>query len=95
MKKIITVAALVVGLAAPLVAQAAELSCADFSALDDAAKQALAPQIKSMEPATTEPLASQDAAELIVSTTQACSEYPTALVADALSQFANTLDPKK
>ena len=96
MKKFLALAAIVVGLTAPVLAQAADLTCADFNAQDDAGKQALAPQIKELEPvATTEPLMSQDAAELIVSTTQACSEYPTALVTEALSQYANALDPKK
>ncbi len=96
MKKLLALAAVVAGLAAPVVAQAADLTCADFSAADDAGKQAMAPQIKELEPvATLEPLMSQDAAELIVSTTQACNEYPTALVTEALSQFANALDPKK
>ncbi len=95
MKKLLALTAIVVGLAAPVAAQAADLTCADFNAADDAGKQAMAPQIKELEPvATTEPLKSQDAAELIVSTTQACGQYPTALVTEALSQFANALNPK-
>lgn len=96
MKKRHVLAAIVLGLAAPVVAQAGDLTCADFNAADDAGKQAMAPQIKELEPvATTEPLKSQDAAELIVSTSQACNQYPTALVTEALSQYANALDPKK
>ena len=96
MKKLLALTAIVGGLAAPVVAQAADLTCAAFSAADDAGKQAMAPQIMTLEPVTTtEPLKSQDAAELIVSTTQACDQYPTALVTEALSQFANALDPKK
>lgn len=71
------------------------MTCEAFNALDDAGRLALAPQIKTLQPvATTEPLKSQDGAELITSVTEACNQYPTASLGEALSQIVNSLKQK-
>jgi hypothetical protein len=94
MKLFLSVAALALGIAAPILAQDVVIEfkpevfhCADYTALDDAGKAALLPLIRQAPTVLDNAaLTAQTDDELTTTVTNACNEYPGELLVDALTK---------